>query len=152
MLPAPTVPTTLVALGLLLVSCQREIELEQQGLFVLANDSGHALTLRVFNTQQRAPAPLVVAVAAGGRVERVAYGGAGAIEAPELVSRGDSVRVVFADGKQALHYCPQLAQGNLQCEPDTGVLNLSTNQQEPVSKNVNRWTYTFTPAEYTRAR
>lgn len=152
MLHPPTFTKILVALGLLLGACQSEVDLEEKGLFVLANESGHALTLTIFHTKQRAQAPLVLAVAAGGRLERVMGGGAGAIVAPELVTQGDSVRVVFAGGKQALHYCPQLAQGNLQCLPDDGVLTLSAYQRESVSQNVNRYTYTFTPADYARAR
>jgi len=147
-----TKATCLVILVLLLGGCYSDVDPEEQGRFVLANASGHALTLNVYATRTRGQVPLVVPVADGGHVERLAGGGAGAIVVPELALWGDSVCVVFDNGKQILHYCPALEQGSIPCMPTESVLNLEAYHKESLSMNVQRYTYTFTPADYARAQ
>jgi len=132
-----------------LVSC--EVDEEQQGRFIIVNESGYAVTLNVFSTQHRRRAPVVVTIAQGESVERRAYGGAGVISYPELFFQGDSVQVVFSSGKRILHYCTQAQQLANQCQPAHSLLALDEYQAEPVSKSVTRYTYTLTSADYNRA-
>lgn len=133
--------------------CRKEVDLEQKGLFVVRNQSGRAVTLRVFSTQDRRKAPLALSVPNGQQVERTANGGAGAIAYPELFFQGDSVRFTFEDGKQLVHFCPQAQQLSGQCAPaGHNILSLKEYAQEPISEAYDRYTYTLTPADYATAR
>lgn len=131
--------------------CSKDVE--QTGLFVLRNQSGRDVTLRVFSTQDRRKAPLMLFLPNGQQVERTAEGGAGAIAYPELFFQGDSVRFTFGDGKQLIHYCTQAQQLSGQCAPAVrNILSLNEYAMEPVSEASNRYTYTLTSADYATAR
>lgn len=139
-----------MALGCL--SCHSDVDLEQRGLFIIDNQSGHDVTLQVFSTKNRQKAPLLLLVPQGGKLERTVEGGAGAISYPELYVQGDSVRLVFNDGKQLLHYCTEVQQLSGQCTPAHNVFVLSQYRAEPVSKNVTKYTYLLAPLDYNTAR
>ena len=133
--------------------CQKEVDMEQKGLFVLRNQSGRAVILRVFSTQDRRKAPLTLSLPNGQQVERTAYGGAGAIAYPELFFQGDSVQLSFNDGKQLAHYCTQAQQLSGQCSPAShNILSLQEYASEPISEAYDRYTYTLTQADYATAR
>lgn len=147
-------PYLFVALATLaLGGCKDIVDKEQQGLFVLANQSGHDVNLTVFSTQNRSKIPLTLALPNGSRLERAASGGAGAIAYPELFFQGDSVRFLFADGRQLLHYCPQSQQLSGRCVPQAhNILKLQEYAEEPISEAYRRYTYTLTSADYAAAR
>ena len=128
-------------------ACHTNIDEEQQGHFLLVNASGQDLTLHVYNTQDRTWTPVHVSVPVGKPVERRASGGSGGIVQPELAYLGDSVQVVFADGKQLLHYCPPAQP----CSPVHTVLSLAQYQEEALNPTYTRYTFTFTPADYANA-
>ena len=140
-----------VVLLLGLSSCKGEIEKEQQGLFVITNQSGYDMTLSIFKTEDRRKAPVVISIPNGNSVERIANGGSGLIVYPELFFQGDSIRVVFSDRKQVLHYCTQAQQLTNQCQPSRSLLDLDQYQIESASKNITRYTYTLMPSDYSLA-
>ncbi|GAA4016671.1 hypothetical protein GCM10022408_32720 [Hymenobacter fastidiosus] len=143
----------LLVAGAALGSCRKEVE--PKGLFVLHNQSGHAVTLRVFSTQDRRKAPLTLSLPNGQQVERTAYGGAGAIAYSELFFQGDSVQWSFSDGKQLVHHCTQAQQLSGQCSPAVhNILSLQEYAQEPLGEGYDRYTYTYTltQADYATAR
>lgn len=151
--------TSLQKISFLLVAaaalggCQKEVDAEQKGLFVLRNQSGRTVTLRVFSTQDRRKAPLTLSVPNGEQVERTAYGGIGGIAYPELFFQEDSVRFTFEDGKQLVHCCPQAQQLSGQCAPAVhNVLSLQEYAREPISEAYDRYAYTLTQADYATAR
>ena len=132
-------------------ACQQIGEEEQKGIFTITNQSGQDVEVRVYRTQNRQQPPLILSLPHAASVERVSYGGAGLIAYPELFSQGDSVRLVFQDGKQLLHYCPQ-AQQSGQCQPVRNLLSLGQYQTEALDEHTTRLTYTITAAEYAVAR
>lgn len=132
-------------------ACQQIGEEEQKGIFTITNQSGQDVEVRVYRTQNRRQPPLILALPHAASVERTAYGGAGNIAYPELFSQGDSVRLVFQDGKQLLHYCPQAQQAG-QCQPVRNLLSLGQYQIEALDEHTNRFSYTITAAEYAGAR
>ncbi|SFP95050.1 hypothetical protein [Hymenobacter arizonensis] len=140
------------SLLLSLQACQKEIDELKQGVFVIANHSGLDVTLIVYNTSKRGQPPLRLAVGTGQQVERAETGDFGGFAYPELYFRGDSVVLAFADGKRVLHYCPQAQQLRNQCAPARNVLAISQYQEEPLGKNVSRYTFRLTPADYALAR
>lgn len=134
-----------------LVGCSKDVE--QTGLFVLRNQSGHDVTLRVFSTQDRRKAPLTLFLPNGQQMERTAEGGAGLIAYPELFFQGDSVQFTFGDGKHLAHSCTQAQQLSGQCMPAVrNILSLNEYAMEPINEASNRYTYTLTSADYATAR
>ena len=139
--------------ALVLGACKELVDEEQKGFFVLENQSGHDVVLTVFSTQQRSKLPLTLALTNGKSVERTVLGGAGAIAYPELFFQGDSVRFLFNDGKQLLHYCPQSQQLSGRCVPQThNILSLSQYAVDPISKSSSKFTYTLNSSDYAAAR
>ncbi|GAB2784219.1 hypothetical protein GCM10027175_23440 [Hymenobacter latericoloratus] len=125
---------------------------EQKGVFIITNQSGQDLELKIYSTGNRQQLPLILRLPNTTSVERVSYGGAGNIAYPELFSQGDSVRLLFQDGKQLLHYCPQAQQTGGQCLPLRNLLALNQYQVEALSEQTSRFSYTITAADYALAR
>lgn len=142
---------TTVILATSLSACQQIGEEEQKGIFTITNQSGQDVEVRVYRTQNRRQPPLILLLPNTASVERTAYGGAGNIAYPELFSQGDSVRLVFQDGKQLLHYCPQAQQAG-QCQPVRNLLSLGQYQVNAPDEQTSRFSYTITAAEYALAR
>lgn len=128
------------------------VDEEQKGVFIISNQSGYDLELKIYSTSNRQRLPLILGLPNTTSVERVSYGGAGNIAHPELSSQGDSVRLLFQDGKQLLHYCPQPQQTGSQCLPLRNLLALNQYQVEALNEHTSRFTYTITAADYTLAR
>lgn len=139
---------TLTGLG----ACQKMVDEEQKGVFVINNQSGHDLELKIYSTRNRQRLPLILRLPTTASIERVSYGGAGNIAYPELFSQGDSIRLLFQDGKQLLHYCPQAQQMGGPCLPVRNLLALSQYQVEALNEHSSRFSYTITAADYALAR
>ncbi|WP_188558533.1 hypothetical protein [Hymenobacter glacieicola] len=144
--------TLLLLSAAMLSACQTTMDEEQKGVFIISNQSGHDLELKIYSTRNRQQLPLSLRLPNNTSVERVSYGGAGNIAYPELFSQGDSVRLLFQDGKQLLHYCPQAQQLNGQCLPARNLLALNQYQVETLSEHTSRFSYTITAADYALAR
>ena len=142
-----------VATTMALSGCKKTEEQEQKGLFVIHNQSGHDVTLTVFNTQDRRKAPLTLSLPNGNRVERLASGGAGAIAYPELFFQGDSIKFQFSGGKQLVHHCTQTQQVSGGCSPNThNILSLKEYSSEKIDESYYKYNYTLTQADYATAR
>lgn len=128
------------------------VDEEQKGVFIISNQSGHDLELKIYSTSNRQRLPLILRLPNTASVERVSYGGAGVIAYPELFSQGDSVRLLFQDGKQLLHYCPQAQQTGSQCLPLRNLLAMNQYQVDALNEHTSRFTYTITATDYILAR